>query len=226
MDIEELIKQAEELKSVPYNSPRVELWEKRTNDFVQKNYGKDYVEILHNALFFSQAIMGESHGQQMHVEAMTKAIELLESLKNEPTNITTTKLQVSQNSNNDYPIEKLNKLIFEKCKSLFANKEYSESVEKGFKVVRDRLRKLTGHETGSEAFGKGNIHIKGAAAQHVDEDFNKGVKFLTMAIDKFRNEKSHTADGNIDNPQRAYEYLVLCSLAMNLLDNAEIVSRQ
>jgi hypothetical protein len=41
-----------------------------------------------------------------------------------------------------------------------------------------------------------------------------------MAIDHFRNEKSHTADGNISNPIRAYEYLRLSSLAMHLLDGA------
>jgi CRP/FNR family transcriptional regulator, cyclic AMP receptor protein len=35
-----------------------------------------------------------------------------------------------------------------------------------------------------------------------------------MAIDRFRNEKSHTADGNISDPIRAYEYLRLSSLAM------------
>ena len=44
-----------------------------------------------------------------------------------------------------------------------------------------------GHETGSEAFGKGKLRISGAAP-HVADDFNEGVKFLTMAIDKFRNE--------------------------------------
>jgi hypothetical protein len=47
------------------------------------------------------------------------------------------------------------------------------------------------------------------------------VKFLTMAIDRFRNEKSHTADGNISDPIRAYEYLRLSSLAMHLLEGAQ-----
>ena len=131
----------------------------------------------------------------------------------------------ANNISDNFQLEKLHSVIYKKCKSLFINKEYSEAVEKGFKIVRDRLRELTGYETGSEAFGKGNLHIKGAAARHVDIDFNEGVKFLTMAIDRFRNEKSHTADGNIDNPLRAYQYLVLCSLAMNLLDNSEIKTR-
>lgn len=114
--------------------------------------------------------------------------------------------------------------VFNKCQSLFQKAEYPEAVEKSFKVVRDKLRTLTTHETGSEAFGKGNLHIKGAAAQNVDDDFNAGVKFLTMAIDRFRNEKSHTSDAKIDDPQRAYEYLTLSSLAMNLLDQAELLT--
>lgn len=117
----------------------------------------------------------------------------------------------------------LHQEIYNKCHSLFEKEEYPEAVEKGFKVVRDRLRVLTGYETGSKAFGNTKLHIKGAVATNVDHDFNEGVKFLTMAIDMFRNEKSHTSDAKIDDPQRAYEYLSLSSLAMNLLDQAEIL---
>jgi uncharacterized protein (TIGR02391 family) len=104
-------------------------------------------------------------------------------------------------------IKSLHPEIYSRCRTLYAGGDYAEAVEKGFKVVRDRLRSLTGYETGSEAFGKGKLYIEGAAAQHVDDDFQNGVKFLTMAIDRFRNEKSHTADGNISDPVRAYEYL-------------------
>jgi uncharacterized protein (TIGR02391 family) len=114
--------------------------------------------------------------------------------------------------------------ILSKCQGLFDRGDYAEAVEKGFKLVRDKLRLLTGHETGSEAFGKGRLYINGAAAAHVDDDFQNGVKFLTMAIDRFRNEKSHTADGNISDPVRAYEYLRLSSLAMHLLDGAQVRS--
>jgi len=118
----------------------------------------------------------------------------------------------------------LNADIYAKCHELYEKGAYAEAVEKSFKVVRDRLRKLTGYETGSEAFGKGKLHIKGAAAPNVDQDFNNAVKFLTMAIDQFRNEKSHTSDAKIDDPIRAYEYLRLSSLAMNLLENVDIRS--
>src|SRR5579872_4661120 len=95
--------------------------------------------------------------------------------------------------------------IISKCASLYDSKAYPEAVEKSFKIVRDRLRTLTSHETGSEAFGKGHLHIKGSAALNVDDDFNKAVKFLTMSIDMFRNEKSHTSDAKIDDPVRAYQ---------------------
>ena len=117
-------------------------------------------------------------------------------------------------------IKSLHPEIYSRCRTLYLGGEYAEAVEKGFKVVRDRLRSLTTYETGSEAFGKGKLYIEGAAAPHVDDDFQNGVKFLCMAIDRFRNEKSHTADGNINDPIRAYEYLRLSSLAMHLLDTA------
>ena len=56
----------------------------------------------------------------------------------------------------------------------------------------------------------------------MENDFNEGVKFLTMAIDRFRNEKSHTSDVGAQDPVRSSEYLKLASLAMRLLDSAEI----
>ncbi len=79
--------------------------------------------------------------------------------------------------------------IYSNCRTLYEDGAYAEAVEKSFKVVRDRLRALTSHETGSEAFAKGKLYIDGAAAPHGDEDFQNGVKFLTMAIDRFRNER-------------------------------------
>lgn len=109
-----------------------------------------------------------------------------------------------------------------KCEKLFLSENYAEAAEKSFKAIKDKLRELTGFEKGSEAFGKGKLHIKGSAATNVDSDFNEAVKFLTMAIDMFRNEKSHTSEGNIDKA-RAFQYLMMSSLAMDFLDNAEIL---
>ena len=119
-------------------------------------------------------------------------------------------------------LESLHDRVQEKCSGLYLGGHYPEAVEKSFKVVRDRLRDLTAYETGSEAFGKGGLYIKGANAANVDADFQNAVKYLTMAIDQFRNEKSHTSDGKIEDPVRAYEYLTLSSLAMHLLDDSEV----
>jgi Protein of unknown function (Hypoth_ymh) len=89
----------------------------------------------------------------------------------------------------EFPRALLHEGIIANCEKLFWSGHYAQAVELSFKVVRDRLRQLTGYERGSEAFGRGNLHVKGAIARHVDRDFNEGVKFLTMAIDMFRNEK-------------------------------------
>jgi uncharacterized protein (TIGR02391 family) len=123
----------------------------------------------------------------------------------------------------DFQRAPLHKDVIARCEGLFQSGHYAQAVELSFKVVRDRLRQLTGYERGSDAFGRTKLHIRGAAARHVDEDFNQGVKFLTMAIDMFRNEKSHTAETGVDDPRKALQYLTLTSLAMRLLDSAEIL---
>jgi uncharacterized protein (TIGR02391 family) len=132
------------------------------------------------------------------------------------------RLELASGTQDATALESLHPEIYAKCRKLYESGDYAEAVEKSFKMVRDRLRALTGYETGSEAFGKGNLTIDGAAASHVEGDFQSGVKFLTMAIDRFRNEKSHTADGNISDPIRAYEYLRVSSLAMHLLENGRV----
>lgn len=123
---------------------------------------------------------------------------------------------------NEFPKALLHNEVVEKCWKLFRTGHYSEAVERSLRIVRDRLRALTGHEKGADAFGKGKLHIKGAIARHVDDDFNEGVKFLTMAIDRFRNEKAHTSENGVDDAVKAFQYLTLSSLALRLLENAEI----
>lgn len=116
--------------------------------------------------------------------------------------------------------------IKSKCSALLKPGAYAEAVEKSFKIVKDKLRDLTGYEKGSDAFGSGGLHIKGAAALNVDSDFNDGVKFLTMAIDMFKNEKGHTSDAKINDPIRAYQYLIMSSLALYFLDNSKIIKQK
>ncbi len=62
----------------------------------------------------------------------------------------------------------LHPAVTKKCLPLYQAEMYAEAVERSFKVVRDRLRELTGFETGADAFGRGRLYIRGAAAPHVD----------------------------------------------------------
>jgi len=133
--------------------------------------------------------------------------------------IFTTSSAANYSSVRNLSVDDLHPEIKKACLPLCQNGHLAEGVEKSFKIVRDRLRKLTGYETGSDAFGKAGLRIKGAAEPHVADDFNEGVKFLTMAIDRFRNEKAHVVDGNVRDEVRAYEYLRLSSLAMHLPEN-------
>lgn len=44
-------------------------------------------------------------------------------------------------------IESLHREIYAKCRNLYEGGDYAEAVEKSFKLVRDKLRALTGYET-------------------------------------------------------------------------------
>ncbi len=76
-------------------------------------------------------------------------------------------IQVAQ----EFPRALLHKAIIAKCEKLFWSGHYAEAVERSFRVVRDRLRQLTGYEKGSEAFGKGKLHVKGAVAPSLIPSF-------------------------------------------------------
>ena len=84
MDIDALIKKAEELKSVSYESPTVDLWKNRTRNFISEKYGSEYVRMFNDTLHFGEIIMSEEHGQEMQAQCLSRAIELLNGLRDEP----------------------------------------------------------------------------------------------------------------------------------------------
>lgn len=225
-----LNKQVEKAKELLAKRPLSEsdhsAWSNTTKDYLIRTFGSTSPNI--NAVMYAGSFNtlkydpSDTELEQSYASQLADQIIMLESCLDQlKTNIEF--LEESVRSSIQYELGDLHPEIFEKCQQLFESGTYAEAVEKGFKVVRDRLRELTGFERGSDAFGKGKLHIKGAAASNVDDDFNEGVKFLTMAIDYFRNEKSHTSNAKVDEPSRAHEYLKLSSLAMHLLDQAEIL---
>ncbi|MDP1833322.1 MAG: TIGR02391 family protein [Candidatus Moranbacteria bacterium] len=224
MELEKIIEKAESLKNIRWDSPVIKIWSTSTKKIVATNFGDEYAKIFEVSLMPRVYSRDIEVNQRNFIARIDGVIDFLRELKN------VNPEEKSHRSEKIIEVE-VNKLslldgihleIYDKCDRLFTDCHYAEAVEKSFKVVKDRLRSLTGFEKGSDAFGNGKLHINGAAAHNVEEDFNKGVKFLLMAIDMFRNEKSHTSNARIDDPQKAVDYIRLSSLAMNLLDQAEI----
>ncbi len=230
--IKQQIKEIEEIKDLNITEEKFKKWQRKTEMILEKTLStesKAYKDFNRLSFWATRIRMsGSVFPARIDAERYQKDIQeakiILENILEENDLFGGEKDTATETlSTGEMNLKTLHPEIYKKCYSLYKKGEYTEAVEKSFKVVRDRLRDLTSHETGSKAFGEKNLHIRGAAARNVDKDFNEAVKFLTMSIDFFRNEKSHTSDAKIDDPIRAYEYLRLSSLAMNLLEDAEIL---
>lgn len=108
--------------------------------------------------------------------------------------------------------------IYEHIKRYLATQDYYHAVEESYKIVRQKLKDLTGEEKASQAFCETNIEkIFGHAPNDdAEKDFFEGIKFLNMAIQKFRNEKAHTPAKPLDR-NLAIHYISLASLAYELI---------
>jgi uncharacterized protein (TIGR02391 family) len=108
--------------------------------------------------------------------------------------------------------------IYEHIKEYWNNNDYYHSVEESYKIVLQKLKDLTGEEQAHKAFCEENFEkIFGYTPENdAEKDFFEGVKFLNMAIQKFRNEKAHTPAKPLER-NLALHYISLASLAYNLI---------
>lgn len=102
---------------------------------------------------------------------------------------------------------------------IFSDWHYFTAVEESYKIVRSKLRNITWSEKATEAF---NINNQELIFWHkpindIEKDFFDWVKYLHMAIQFLRNEKSHTPAKEIES-NRALHYIYLASLALYLID--------
>jgi len=113
----------------------------------------------------------------------------------------------------------LNKEVFSHVQGLLSDGHYFNAVEEAYKIVREKLREITGKEKAHEAFKESNYSLifGHKPKNEVEKDFFEGVKFLHMAIQKLRNEKAHTPAKEI-NKNLAIHYIVLASLAYDLIN--------
>lgn len=211
-----MIVTGEALHGFPRQSPRRALWESDAKDYIQRHFGPTYGEQFTQALAPQFIASDEEEDAYVWADLLNRAVEFLTLLRRRKPRHDDSAAALPT------PLTALHPAISDRCTRLFEQGHLVEAVEAGFKVVRGRLRELTGYETASEAFGKGKLHIAGATAAHVDGDFQEAVRFLLMSIDRFRNEKAHVVDGNLTEPSVAYEYLSLASLAVRHLDNANV----
>ena len=114
---------------------------------------------------------------------------------------------------------KINENILKHVKTLLETGHYFNAVEESYKIVRGKLKLITGKEKAHEGFQEDNYEkIFGHKPQdNIEKDFFEGVKFLHMAIQNLRNEKAHTPAMAIDK-NLAIHYIVLASLAYDLID--------
>jgi len=109
--------------------------------------------------------------------------------------------------------------IFDHVKKLLNDGHYFNAVEEAYKVVRKKLKDITGKEKATDAFSFANYErIFGhQPVGDVENDFFEGVKFLHMAIQFLRNEKAHTPARDLDK-NLAVHYIALASLAYDLIN--------
>jgi len=112
----------------------------------------------------------------------------------------------------------LQKDVFNHVQKLLNSGHYFNAVEEAYKVVRKKLKDITGKEKATDAFSKSNYEkIFGhQPVNEAEKDFFEGVKFLHMSIQFLRNEKSHTLASDLDK-NLAIHYISLASLAYDLI---------
>lgn len=112
----------------------------------------------------------------------------------------------------------LQKDIFDHVQKLLNDKHYFNAVEEAYKIVRQKLKEITGKEKATDAFNNSNYEkIFGHQPQNdAEKDFFEGVKFLHMSIQFLRNEKAHTPARDLDK-NLAIHYISLASLAYDLI---------
>lgn len=117
--------------------------------------------------------------------------------------------------------------LYRHIEQYIQNEDYFHAVEEAYKFVRERLKDVSGSEKATEAFGyEANNQVDYAKIfghepiDDIEKDFFKGVRFLHLAVQFLRNEKSHSLATTLDK-NIALQYITLASLAYDLISRGE-----
>lgn len=102
--------------------------------------------------------------------------------------------------------------------------DYFHAVEESYKVVREKLRELTGSERSTDIFkenAQSNKHHealfgKDGPSSPAEGDFFRGIGYLHLGVQFLRNEKAHSLATFVE-PNLAIHYISLASLAYDLI---------
>ncbi|MBO4140165.1 TIGR02391 family protein [Micromonospora tulbaghiae] len=105
-----------------------------------------------------------------------------------------------------------------------ATGDYFHAVEESYKLVRGKLREITGKEKASDIFNnsaQNTAHYdalfgKATPANDAERDFFRGIGYLHLGVQHLRNEKAHTPATPLE-PNLAVHYISLASLAYDLI---------
>ena len=122
----------------------------------------------------------------------------------------------------------LSSAVYSHIAQYLDKEDYFHAVEEAYKVVREKLREVTGEEKASDIFNANAesnkyhevIFGKTAESGTPESDFFRGVGYLNLAIQFLRNEKSHTLATTLDK-NLAIHYISLASLAYDLISRGD-----
>ncbi len=173
----------------------------------------DYIEAKRSTGFLSYEVTDESMAR---IRAVADRLASEHQADDKaPTSVSfTTEATVKDNK---IQIE-IHEDIYSHIKRYLATEDYFHAVEEAYKVVREALREKTGSEKATDAFKPENqpALFGHAPIGPAEKDFFDGVKYLNMAIQFLRNEKSHTLATSIER-NLALHYISLASLSYDLI---------
>lgn len=129
---------------------------------------------------------------------------------------------------NDFISLQINNVVYSHIKRYLDTQDYFHAVDEAYKLVREKLREITGKEKATEVFNM-NAENKGHYEQlfgksdgttQAEKDFFRGVGYLNLTIQFLRNEKAHTPAAPIE-PNLAIHYISLSSLSYDLIARNE-----
>lgn len=130
--------------------------------------------------------------------------------------------------NDDVIALKIRPELYAHIEQYLKNEDYFHAVEESYKFVRRRLKDLTGSEKATLAFGYENntavdneLIFGHNPLDEVEADFFKGIRFLHLAVQYLRNEKSHSLATTLDR-NLALHYISIASLAYDLVSRQRL----